>query len=366
MILSESQKNKIESLLDKYDLILSYGIDSYSDRLDLADSFREFSNSLDMNYEDTARVMYDYSYSELDRGYNEKELIKYFCHAAYEQDMSKIIKNSLLPERYSSNNEFHIFIQLLSRMFGEINYYKESLSSLINVDKCDERFLSFLADNIGYDIPEGSNVDDVRFLIKYFLSLRRQRGTIVSIRNAVKFSGRDEMALLQGEEGIDVDIKEIEGEGLFYIESSNINIETIQESLREVKPAGTKWTYALRYSIPFLNSIGNVSTWRHIYIDTKSDSLSFNLTENSIGFGSNYSQDLNEVFVSNNSTNYSESDDIDIISGNLNELVMLNSSNDSPESDNLEVRVGKNQSYKRNLCPKYGISRYGTSIYGDR
>ena len=59
-------------------------------------------------------------------------------------------------------------------------------------------FLRYLARNLGYEPPDNIETDNLRLIIKNFLDLRRRRGTIESIKNAVKFAGRGELALLGG------------------------------------------------------------------------------------------------------------------------------------------------------------------------
>lgn len=195
--------------------------------------------------------------------------------------MKNLILSSYLPERYKNDSEFEVFIILLAEVVGEVFYYINTLPTLVDPDECEDRFLLYLANNIGYNPPQGLTPDNIRLLIKYYLSMRKRRGTISSLKNAVRFSGRDELVLLSQGAGVDVDIKEFRRDGLFLIESSNVDYETIVKVLEKVRPAGVKWTYDIKYFIPSVKRMDRVTAGKIIEFNNKQEIINISLNEES-------------------------------------------------------------------------------------
>jgi len=179
-------------------------------------------------------------------------------------------------------SQIEVFLGLISYIIGDMKYFAEKFPELKDPEECIERFLPFLAKEYGYSIPEGTNPTDVRWLIKHYLDIRRKRGTYQSILNAARFAGREELAYLQLEEGIDIRVEEVEGAGLVYVDGANINIEEVEHALKDALPAGVKFTYAIQHNIPgwsikrILQDIG----FKAIF-DPRSDNLILSVVEES-------------------------------------------------------------------------------------
>lgn len=308
----------------------------------------------------------DYSLGEIDIDFIEsvegEVYIEYYSYSYY---IYNLILSGLVPERYLEDEEIEVFLHLISSVIGQGLYYKNTLSRFIDSDEIDEEFLDYFALNIGYEIPKETNVgvDGLRLLIKNYLNLRRRRGTIESIKNAVRFAGRSELAILGETGGFDVKIEEVDGEGLYYIEGSNEYVEEINEYIKSVKPAGTKFTYSLRYNIPLIDTRQEFpDTHSYVFIDVKEDDLDIELEENS---------ELENEF--------SREDNILINISELSSILNLFNSSDSfnvsmsetsnmenifDRNDNLEVEV-KEEGFIAKIQPRYGLVQAGNYAYGE-
>lgn len=318
-------------------------------------------------------------------------------------DIYKLIKESLLPDRYDNNSEFDVFVRLLSEVMGESIYYKDNLPNITDPEECPTDFLPYLARDLGYDIATEVGTEDLRLLIKYYLSLRRRRGTLKSIENAVRYAGRNEIAILGNEEGTEVYVDEVIGEGLYYIEGENVNLDKIEDYLKKVRPAGTKYTYSLRYNLyltnidrtvdrfsksfiglgkPFIDSSTEINGDYQVngreYIDG-TDGIE-ELFNKLLGFRAYYGSEkdvlnisVNEISnlvvrdITNDSLNVSlsESSNIDNIFNqndslnvSLNESSNVYKSSTEDHTDLLNISVNE-ISTKKTVQTAYGISRFG-------
>lgn len=173
---------------------------------------------------------------------------------SYREELKKIMEKSLIPERYKENEDFMVFIDLLKHVAGEVNYFKDNVADQINPSECDGRFIRYLAGNMGYNVPEElMTEEEARLIVKHYLSLLRRRGSLDSLINAVRFSGRTEKSFLESEEGMDVSLKEYPTEGLIDIDTANLSFDALRRNLEEVRPAGVKWVYAIRFTVPLID-----------------------------------------------------------------------------------------------------------------
>lgn len=277
-----------------------------------------------------------------------------------------LIKTSLLPERYREDVDFDIYVKLLSSVLGEVLYYQNELSNLTDPDNCDAKFLYLLAGNYGYSSNSSISTENLRLLIKYYQSLRRRRGTMESIKNAVRFSGEDEFSLLISDGGLDIKVNELKGTGLFYIESSNIDIDSIVANIEHVRPAGIKWSYALSYNVPIIRSTeeGFSKFSIGIYIGTlREDTLLPSLYSELSIVNKFSSNDLIGINLSEDSSLYSDSISLklDILSLGVEDS-SINYVRVSSQ-DTLETSIIESSSFGNK--PYYGESRYGNSRFGE-
>lgn len=279
-----------------------------------------------------------------------------------------LIKTSLLPERYCEDADFDIYVRLLSSVLGEVLYYQNELSNLTDPDNCGAKFLYLLAENYGYSPNSRVSVENLRLLIKYYQNLRRRRGTMESIKNAVRFSGEDEFSLLISDGGLDIKVNELKGTGLFYIESSNIDLDSIAANIEHVKPAGTKWIYALSYTVPIIRAtdVGFSKLSTGIYIGTlREDNLS-PLIYSEVSIVNKFSSsDLIEIDLVGDSKVYSSLSSDSLKLDSLSLWIEESSTNyvRTSSQDTLEISITESGSFGNK--PYYGESRYGNSRFGE-
>jgi len=302
-------------------------------------SFHTMVNQDELNIEldDTSIFDSDIAFSSFDiltpeLEYDTASPLKGALIRLYRQDIYELIKNHLITDYYEEDEELDVFIRLIARMFGELKYYSEYFPELLDIEKCSEDFLPHLANFYGYDIPEGVVVREIRLILRYFLSIRRRRGTEESVLNAARFAGREEFGYLNLEEGIGVRIEELNKLGLIYVDGSNINVSEVIRSINETKPAGVKIAYAIRHSIPRWIKTRKFSMAFTAEFEPKIIDLPITLTEDTDLSNTLSHSEIFSDFLSEEISSYSVFSDDDIF----------------------------NLSYKSDI----NISLYGTGSYG--
>jgi phage tail-like protein len=102
--------------------------------------------------------------------------------------------NDLTPEVYRSSRDFKVFLRLLEYVISSTKYDIDNWLDLYNPMKCPIKFLSFLADLIGYKYNTSLSVEENRIIMSKFVEMIKNKGSDIGIRMAAALSLNAQLA----------------------------------------------------------------------------------------------------------------------------------------------------------------------------
>lgn len=168
----------------------------------------------------------------------------------------------LLPSLYlqqDKDGELRQFLKIPAETLDELKALMDQFPTLFDVDRCDERFLLFLGNIVGYRYDPVKNAHLQRRLIKEAIPFYRRKATIPALDRSLTDIGWQGRIKETYRKALRLNRRSVVGKsrlpgkiyslGVFRIESDNV-IHGIREALIPHHPAGTKayylqWLYSM-------------------------------------------------------------------------------------------------------------------------
>ena len=203
---------------------------------------------------------------------NSDNIIKLYYSKAYREDIYKLEKSSISPS--VMNDDIDVLLKLMATTRGDI--YRKIANYLwyTDVDKADEEHLKLLCGLIGYKWVDSLGADKQRESIKFFLMLRRLRGTKFALKNLIRIFGQSADTLYQATDLSGVRIFDYTDGNTYNMFPGDIRIEIpdmssiLRNAIEEIKLMGTRLTFTYRISLSSSDSTG-MSYKEGIYLKLK-------------------------------------------------------------------------------------------------
>lgn len=184
-------------------------------------------------------------------------IINIYYTRAYRKYMYQLAYNAITNELITP--DINVFLKLIGDIYGDLYTISKNVNDAINVDFVDEEHLRHLCKLIGYEWVEALTADEQRESIKFYMYLRRMRGTSFGLKTLIKLFGQTSSSLYQISSNAGVRIMEYtEGndQGLF---PGDIKIEIpemssiLRNAAEDVKLAGTRLRFTYRIDVGTTN-----------------------------------------------------------------------------------------------------------------
>lgn len=203
---------------------------------------------------------------------NSDTTIKLYYSKAYRVDIYNLERNSLSDSVV--NEDVDVLLKLMATTRGDI--YRKIVNYLwyTDVDKADEEHLRLLCGLIGYKWVDSLGADKQRESIKFFLMLRRLRGTKFALKNLIRIFGQSADTLYQATDLSGVRIFDYTDGNTYNMFPGDIRIEIpdmssiLRNAIEEIKLMGTRLTFTYRISLSSSDSTG-MSYKEGIYLKLK-------------------------------------------------------------------------------------------------
>lgn len=155
---------------------------------------------------------------------------------------------SSLPSVLSEDPQIQTFVCLMAVVLGNTQDSIDSFTSLVDIDSCPDAFVPYLSAVVGYPYNYSLTASSQRALIKSYLPLYMLRGSVLSIKMAVRFGGttayntsdpalNDVLISPDTSGSATVGGTTYTGNGLYYITIPS-SINTSNQSVYLTNPAG--------------------------------------------------------------------------------------------------------------------------------
>ena len=116
---------------------------------------------------------------------NEKRnVINIYYTGAYRSFMYKLMSGSITQD--VSTGDSCVFFMLLACLYGDLFMQAANINDVINIDETDEVHLRHLAKLVNYPWSEALTADQQRESIKFYILLRKMRGTSFALTNLIR------------------------------------------------------------------------------------------------------------------------------------------------------------------------------------
>ena len=155
--------------------------------------------------------------------------------------------------------DIDVFLKLIGVIYGDIYTIARNIDDAINIDYIDEEHLRHLCKLIGYRWEEALTADEQRESIKFYMYLRRMRGTKFGLKNLIRIFGQTTKSLYQASNNIGVRVFEYQEGNKYGLFPGDIRIEIpemsriLRNAAEDVKLMGTRLRFAYRIDIGSTN-----------------------------------------------------------------------------------------------------------------
>lgn len=179
---------------------------------------------------------------------------------------------------FMTETDLDVFIKLITYMFGDLIEQGSTLPNEIDIDKCSDEHLKELAKLVKYPWNNALTASQQREMIKYWLLIKKNRGTAFSYVNLIRLFGKDSDSIYSNSEHYGVRVVEydpnVHHETPMY--PGDIRIEVpemssiLRDSLKDIQLMGTRITFAFILYLGAYNEQITPSLWYVIkkWIDT--------------------------------------------------------------------------------------------------
>ena len=182
-----------------------------------------------------------------------KNVINIYNSGVYRKEMYDLAV-SAITESVSLGNA-NVFLKLIGCIYGDMYMQSKNIDDAINVDKVDEEHLRHLSKLVDYTWSEALTADEQRESVKFYMMLRRMRGTNFALTNLIRIFGQSADTLYQPTDNTGVRVIEYYEGNSFEMFPGDIRVEIpemskiLRDAINDVKLMGTRITFAYRLPI---------------------------------------------------------------------------------------------------------------------
>lgn len=186
-----------------------------------------------------------------------KNVIDIYYSRAYRKYIYNMAKNSLTDSLVTQDLE--TFLKLIGVIDGDLYNLSKNIDDAINIDYIDEEHLRHLCTLIGYKWVEALTADEQRESIKFYMYLRRMRGTAFGIKNLIRIFGQTTTSLYLATNNTGVRVTDYKPGNKYKMHPGDIRVEIpelskiLRDAANEVKLMGTRLIFAYRIDIDSTN-----------------------------------------------------------------------------------------------------------------
>ena len=192
--------------------------------------------------------------------------------------------NNLVPEVYRSSRDFKVFLRLLEYIMSSTKYDIDNWLDLYNPLKCPVKFLSYLADLIGYKYNTQLSVAENRIIMSKFVEMLKNKGSDIGIRMAAALSLNAQLASDPSSKEYQEAVNLLQQLETYYDKDTGVitiyypkDLDKVRDLLYYVRPVGSYIEYVPAVmSEPPGNNMGvytSVDTVSHPYDNEKSSKI---------------------------------------------------------------------------------------------
>lgn len=186
-----------------------------------------------------------------------KNVIDIYYSRAYRNYMYYLAYNAITNNLITE--DFNVFLKLIGVVYGDLYTLSRNIDDSINIDYVDEEHLRHLCKLIGYEWVEALTAEEQRESIKFYMYLRRMRGTSFGLKNLIRIFGQTTKSLYQASDNSGVRVMEYKKGNKYGLFPGDIRIEIpemsniLRNAAEDVKLAGTRLRFAYRIDIGTTN-----------------------------------------------------------------------------------------------------------------
>lgn len=186
-----------------------------------------------------------------------KNVINIYYTRAYRQYMYNLAHNAITESLIT--DDIDVFLKLVGVVYGDLYTLSKNIDDSINIDYVDEEHLRHLCKLIGYEWVEALTADEQRESIKFYMYLRRMRGTSFGLKNLIRLFGQTTKSLYQASDNSGVRVMEYKEGNKYGLFPGDIRIEIpemsriLRDAAEDVKLMGTRLRFAYRIDIGTTN-----------------------------------------------------------------------------------------------------------------
>ena len=187
----------------------------------------------------------------------QSNVINVYYTRAYREYMYKLAYNAITNSLVTP--DIDVFLKLVGDIYGDLYTISKNIDDAINIDSVDEEHLRHLSKLIGYEWVEALTADEQRESIKFYMYLRRMRGTSFGLKNLIRIFGQTTDSLYLASNNFGVRIFEYEEGNTMGLYPGDIKIEIpemssiLRDAAEDVKLVGTRLRFTYRIDISSIN-----------------------------------------------------------------------------------------------------------------
>ena len=186
-----------------------------------------------------------------------KNEINIYYTKAYRVYMYNMVRDALTDSIVT--DDVDVFLKLVADVYGDLYNISKNIDDAINIDFVDEEHLRHLCKLIGYEWVEALTADEQRESIKFYMYLRRMRGTSFGLKNLIRIFGQTTTSLYQASDNSGVRVMEYKDGNKYGMLPGDVRIEIpemssiLRYAAEDVKLMGTRLRFAYRIDIGTTN-----------------------------------------------------------------------------------------------------------------
>ena len=186
-----------------------------------------------------------------------KNVINVYYTRAHRQYMYELAHNAITDGLIT--DDLDVFLKLIGVIYGDLYTLSRNIDDSINIDYVDEEHLRHLCKLIGYEWVEALTAEEQRESIKFYMYLRRMRGTSFGLKNLIRIFGQTTTSLYQVSDNSGVRVMEYQEGNKYGLFPGDIRIEIpemssiLRTAAEDVKLMGTRLRFAYRIDIGTTN-----------------------------------------------------------------------------------------------------------------
>ena len=173
---------------------------------------------------------------------------------------------------FFTETDLNVFIELISYVFGDLLETTTYLPDELNIDKCTSEHLRELAKLVKYPWNNALSDEQQRETIKYWMLIKRNRGTAFSYINLIRLFGKDSLTYYSSSDHSGVRIIEYDPNVHhdYDLYPGDIRIEVpemstiLRDAIKDIQLMGTRIIFAFVLYLGAYNEQIEPSVWYKI------------------------------------------------------------------------------------------------------